>query len=172
MHAQIVQPTGWLQYLLPVAVFAVIFAFRIRRMSQERPLKLERLWIVPAIYLTLVAFTFAARPPSPWGWLACAAALAVGGAIGWWRGKSIRITVDPATHRLNQRASPVAMLLLLALVGTRLVLKEEADRALYDPMLAADLLMALALGVFTVMRIEMYLRGKRLLDQAVGSPVA
>ena len=172
MHQQVVQPGGALQYVLPIVIFAVVFGLRVRRMAKERPLKLEQLWIVPAIYLVLVAVAFAAKPPLPLGWAASVAALAAGGAIGWWRGKAIRITIDPATHRLNQRASPLAMLILVALVVTRLGLKAEADRFHFDAMAVTDVLMALALGLFTAMRVEMYLRGRRLLDAHAGSPVA
>lgn len=172
MSAQVVQPGGLLQYLLPVAIFAVIFAFRIRRMSRERPLKLEQLWIVPAIYLVLVAVTFATTPPHPLGWALSVVALAVGGALGWQRGKAMRITVDPATHRLNHRASPLAMLILVALVGVRMALRVEGSRLHLDAVLVTDVMLAFALGLFAATRAEMYLRGRRLLDQAIGSPVA
>ena len=64
MGGQTVGPHGIVQYLIPVAVFVVIFAFRARRMSQMRPLKLGQLWIVPAIYLALVAANFIAKPPT------------------------------------------------------------------------------------------------------------
>ena len=172
MNGQAVQPNGLIQYLLPVVIFAVIFAFRIRRMSRERPLKLEQLWIVPAIYLVLVAATFAATPPRAIGWAASVAALLVGSAVGWQRGKAMRITLDPATHRLNHRASPLAMLILLALVGVRMGLRVEGSRLHLDAFLVTDVLLAFALGLFAATRAEMYLRGRRLLDQPRGSPVA
>lgn len=170
MSAEVVQPNGLLQYLLPVAIFAVIFAFRVRRMSRERPLKLEQLWIVPALYLLLVAVTFAATPPRPLGWALSVVALLVGGAAGWQRGKAMRITLDPATHRLNHRASPLAMFILLALVGVRAALRAEGSRLHLDAFLVTDVLLAFALGLFAGTRAEMYLRGKRLLTQATGSP--
>ena len=156
MNAQAVQPSGLLQYLIPIAVFAVIFAVRVRRMSQERPLRLERLWVVPALYGALVVSAFVASPPRPPGWLI----------------RAMRITVDPATHRLNQRASPAAMLILLALVGVRMALKVEGSRYGFDAVLLTDALLALALGLFTATRVEMYLRGKRMLSQLTGSLVA
>lgn len=172
MHQQVVQPNGLLQYLLPIAIFAIVFGFRIRRMAKERPLKLEQLWIVPAIYLVLVAVTFAATPPHLLGWVVSAAALLVGAAIGWQRGKEMRITVDPETHRLNHRASPLAMLILLLLVGVRAALRAEGNALHLDAALVTDVLLAFALGLFATTRLEMYLRGKRLLAQAARSPVA
>ena len=171
MSGQVIQPGGLLQYLLPVAIFAVIFAFRVRRMSRERPLKLEQLWIVPTLYLVLVAAAFAATPPRPLGWAISVVGLLVGAALGWQRGKAMRITVDPATHRLNHRASPLAMFMLVLLVGVRAVLRAEGSRLHLDAFLVTDVLLAFALGLFAGTRVEMYLRGKRLLLQA-GSPVA
>lgn len=166
MTDQAVQPTGWVQYLIPIAVFAIVFAFRFRRMAQERPLKLERLWVVPAMYLVLVAVTFAAQPPSATGWLVSFVALLVGAALGWQRGKAMRISVDPETHQLNQRASPAAMLILLALVGVRAGLRAEGTRYHLDAALITDALLAFALGLFAATRGEMYGRGKRLLATA------
>ena len=171
MNGGVAQPNGLVQYLLPIAIFVVIFGFRLRRMSRERPLKLERLWIVPAIYLALVAVTFAMTPPRPLGWAISVAALLVGGAIGWQRGRAMRIAVDPATHRLNHRASPLAMLILLALVGVRIAARAEGSALHLDAALVTDVLLAFALGLFATTRLEMYLRGRRLLDAyTAGSP--
>lgn len=36
----------------------------------------------------------------------------------------------------------------------------------FDPMAATDVLMALALGLFAAQRLEMYLRGRRMLEAA------
>lgn len=170
MHIQTSQPGGLWQYLIPAAIFVLVFGLRMRRMSKERPLRLETLWIVPAIYLALVAATFVATPPRPLGWAIAAAGLAAGAALGWQRGRAMRITVDPATHRLNHRASPLAMLILVALVVVRMVMREEGARLHLDAVLVTDTLLAFALGLFAATRAEMYLRGRRLLDQAMGSP--
>ena len=166
MNAQVVQPTGWLQYLLPIAVVAIIFAFRVRRMSQERPLKLEQLWIVPAILAVLTVASFAAAPPVGAGWLWCALALLVGAGLGWQRGRTMRITVDQATGALNQKASPAAMLFLILLIATRSLARYEAGAHGFNPLLVSGVLLSMALGLFTAMRTEMYLRGRRLLESA------
>ena len=166
MHGEVVQPGGVAQYLIPLVVFAVIFAFRVRRMSRMRPLKLEQLWIVPAIYLVVVAASFVAHPPTPFGWAAALAGLALGGVVGWWRGRTTAIHVDPATHRLNQKASPLGMLILLVLVGAKVGVNAGGRAAHLDLASMTDALLGLALGTFTAMRIEMYLRGSRLLADA------
>ncbi len=161
MHAQ-VHPNGIVQYLIPIVVFAVIFGFRVRRMSQLRPLKLEQLWVVPAIYLVVVAASFVANPPTPVGWAMTLVGLAIGGVLGWYRGKTVAIRVDPATHALNQKGSPLGMFILLVLVGAKVVARAGGQAAHLDVASLTDALLGLALGTFTVMRIEMYLRGRRL----------
>ena len=166
MHGQVVQPTGLVQYLIPVAVFIVIFSLRARRMSQMRPLKLERLWIVPAIYLAIVAANFIAKPPTAAAWIASAVALLLGAALGWQRGRLMQIHVDPQTHALNQKGSPWAILFLLAIILIKLAAQGEGRAMGFDVMLVTDAALAFALGMFSMTRIEMYLRAKRLLGQA------
>ena len=72
-----VQPgASTLTTLIPIMIIAVVLALRMRRMSQMRPLKLEILWIFPAIYIALFALLlFAYRPAGmDWAWIAAAAA--------------------------------------------------------------------------------------------------
>jgi hypothetical protein len=162
----VVQPSGIVQYLIPVAVFIVIFALRARRMSQMRPLKLERLWAVPAIYLAVVGANFIAKPPTLAAWIASAVALLLGAALGWQRGRMMQIHVDPETHALNQKGSPWAILFLMAVVLIKMAVQGEGRAIGFDVMLVTDAALAFALGMFTTTRIEMYLRAKRLLDEA------
>lgn len=166
MHAQVVQPHELLQYLLPLVVFVVIFAFRARRMSQVRPLKLERLWIVPAIYLVLVVVTFVTKPPSEIGWLVSLVALAIGAGAGWPRGRMMAILVDPATHQLNQKGSPIAILFLFAIIAVKVVAQNEGSTMGLDAALVTDAALAFGLGMFTMTRVEMYLRAQRMLAGA------
>lgn len=162
---------GWTGYAVPLAVAAIVLAFRWRRIGRARPLTLERLWILPALYAIVCVAAFAAVPPHGWAWLSCAVALAIGAALGWQRGGFVRIAVDPDTHRLNQRGSPAALLLIVVLVLVRMGGRAASDRGwlAIDPMAVTDVLMALALGLFAAQRAEMYLRGRRLLREARAS---
>lgn len=164
-----------IQYVITAVIIAIVLALRWRRMSRVQPLKLERLWIFPALYAVVAIGMYWEFPPVGWAWAFCGLALLLGAALGWQRGKLMRITVDPATHALNQTASPAALLFIVALIvarsGARAAL--NGDNALHLNALAVtDMLIALALGLFTATRIEMYLRGKRLLRQLTVSPVA
>ena len=159
----------WISYAITIGIIVVVMALRMRRMGQMRPLNLNSLWIVPALYLVVAALMFFQLPPTGWVAIASAAALAVGAAVGWQRGKMMHIHVDPETHALNQKASPAAMIFLIALIVVRTtarsVLGQESD---ISPAMLTDPLIAFALGMFSLTRLEMYLRAKRLLEEARG----
>jgi len=167
-----VQPgqAPWMSYVVPVIVVAVVMALRWRRMSRARRLRLETLWILPAVYAVIVAYVFATSPPSASGWGWSVLGLAVGAAIGWYRGRMMQIHVDPETHALSQQASPAAFLLLIVLVVARGAARQEIggdDQPGHHGIgLATDLAMASALGLIAATRIEMILRARRLLRAA------
>ena len=159
----------WVTYAITIGIIVMIMALRMRGMSKMRPLKLGSLWIVPAVYLVVAALMFAQVPPTGWVAIACIVGLLIGAAVGWQRGKMMHIHVDPETHALNQKASPAAMFFLIALIvvraGARSVLGQSGA---ISPAMLTDPLIAFALGMFTLTRLEMYLRAKRLLEEARG----
>jgi hypothetical protein len=166
MQAHQVQPS-WISYAISIAVIVVILALRMRGMSRMRPLKLGSLWIVPAAYLVVAIIMFVQLPPVGWVAIASLAGLLIGAGVGWQRGKMMQIHVDPETHALNQKASPAAMFFLFALIivrsGARTFLGSDGH---VSAAMLTDPLIAFALGMFTLTRLEMYLRAKRLLEAA------
>lgn len=167
MQAQPAQP-NWMSYAIPLAVMVVVLGLRMRRMGQMRPLKLESLWVVPAVYLAVAVLVLIQLPPKGWVALASLGALLAGAGIGWKRGTMMHIHVDPETHQLNQRASPAAMLFLIVLLVVRSLGKGLLGAEGASPATVTDPLIAFALGMFTLTRAEMYLRGRRLLEEARG----
>lgn len=163
------QPHGLMQYAVPALIFLIVFSIRARRMARVQPLRLERLWIVPAIYAAVCVAMLVQYPPTPVGWLACVLALAVGGAIGWQRGKLMQISIDPETHALSQKASIWGIALLLVIVGLRAVARTEAGALHLDVAMLTDTLVVFALGLFGLTRLEMYLRAKRLLEAEISA---
>lgn len=159
MHAQ---TPAWAGYLT-VAIIALVLVLRFRGMKKARRLNLNTLWIVPAIFVALIAAVIAKAPPHGLQWLGMAAALAIGAALGWRRGKLMRISLDPETGTLNQQASPAAFLFILVLLVVRQALRYEAGSFGFDVVLVTDLAMALALGLITASRVEIYLRARQLL---------
>jgi len=160
---------SWISIAVTVAIVGIVLALRMRRMGKIRPLKLETLWVVPAIYLAMTALMFWSLPPKGWVAIASVAGLAIGAAVGWQRGKMMHIHVDPETHALNQKASPAAIIFLVALIvvrsGAKAVLGETGN---VSPAMLTDPLIAFALGMFSLTRLEMYLRAKRLLEEVKG----
>ena len=163
-HAEVVQPGGITQYLIPIVVIAIVFAFRARRMTRSQPLKLGQLWIIPTIYALAVVAAFVANPPNATGWAAALVGLVLGCGLGWYRGKTIAIHVDPITRTLSQKASPLGVLILLGLVAVKVAAQAGGRMAHLDVTILTDGLLGLALGTFAMMRVEMFLRARRLLQ--------
>src|SRR3954468_16733938 len=156
---------SWISYAITGAIVLLVLALRLRRAGQVRPLKLETLWIVPAVYLVAAGFMFAALPPHGWVWIAAAAGLLLGAALGWQRGRLMHISVDPETHTLNHKASPAAIFFLVGLIVVRMAARGFlAQGGGASPAMLTDPLIAFALGMFSLQRLEMYLRAKRLLE--------
>jgi len=124
-----VHSSGVMHYLVPGATIVVVVALRLRRMSQVRPLKLEQLWIFPAIYGAACCYLFYEFPPTLAGSGYCALASAVGALLGWQRGKTMRIMVDPVTRQLNQKASLAGLAFLVVLRPARGGTNRRTDAA-------------------------------------------
>lgn len=155
----------WL-YLFPLAIFALV----ILRNSRARRLRVEMLWIMPVILLALTALMFVGQPiRHTAGMVLAGVALAIGVAVGWWRGRLTNITVDPETHALTSKASPVGMMLILGVFALRYALisfKGETAGLLHlSVMEITDVLMMLVVGIVCTQRLEMALRANRLVAE-------
>src|SRR4051794_15366355 len=141
-------PHPWISYGIAAVVIVIVMAIRLRRAGVARPLKLGQLLIVPLIYSVLATVLFVTAPPAGLGWLICAAALAVGAAAGWQRGRMIRIDVHPENHTLSATQSPFAVFFILALVLVRSALRaalQSGEGGMVDAVTVTDALIAFAL---------------------------
>jgi hypothetical protein len=167
MDSQAMQ-AGWISYAIFFVVIALVITLRVRRMSRHRPLKVEQLWIVPAIFALITGFLYWRFPPQGLTILWCLGALAIGALAGWQRGRMMQIIVDPKTHEISQKASVWAMLFLLAMILIRYAAREiiALGNATWhlDVMTVTDVMIAFALGLISAQRLEMYIRAKRLLE--------
>lgn len=83
----------------------------------------------------------------------------------------MQIHVDPETHALNQKASPLAMIIILVILAVRYGLRAEATTFGLNINLVTDSSIAFAAAMFTAVRIEMFIRAKRMLAEArAGGP--
>jgi NAD/NADP transhydrogenase beta subunit len=162
---------AWAPSLAPFVIVAIVLMIRFRTLRRPRRLRLGMLWIVPTLYLAITVTLFVAAPPTPGGWVAIAIALPLGGLVGWYRGRTMAIEVDPVTHALSQRGSPAAMLFIVAIIAVRSALRaasESGEAAAWhvDATMATEVLVAFALGLLAMTRMEMWLRARRLLAEA------
>lgn len=179
MPAQILV-ADWIR-LLPYAIPVFVVVMILRRNMRPRPLRPERLWITPLL-ITLAAgmALFATPPPKDiLSILILVASLALGGLLGWYRGRVTQMTVDPVTHAVTVQVSPLASVLILGIVALRYGLRSLSLH--YSAFLhlsaiqAADALLLLATGMICVQRLELWLRATRLrreIREAPQAPVA
>ena len=169
MHTQ--PAPAYVGYVFTAVIVALVMYLRFRSMKRARPLKLEMLWVVPALYALVTATVLYQSMPAGIQWLYVALALVVGGLVGWRRGAMMRINIDPETHALNQQASPAAMLFIFVIIIVRQGLRAEASEMHLNAAFLADLLVVFALGLFSATRLEMFLRAKRMLNEVRGGAV-
>ena len=165
---------------LIIGLAILVFVWRMRRLSQVRRLRVEWLWVTPAIIAVLAWINLYHAPgvPPPQGldWIWLAAGLVIGGALGWWRGKMMDISVDPETHALTTKASPAALIFIVALLVIRAALRGaamgEASTLHLSVSVITGAFMTMAFGLIAVGRIEMAIRARRLLGEARAAKAA
>lgn len=160
-------------YLIPLVAIGMV----ILRNARARRLRIETLWIAPLLILALVGLTLSREGvPSPARLGLDILALAAGAGLGWWRGRFTHITVDPETHQLTSRASPIGMLIILAIFalryGLRTAAAENASALHLSVSAVADAALVITVGLVCAQRLEIALRATRLLDTARATKTA
>lgn len=153
--------------LVPLLLIAIV----ILRNSRPRKLRIERMWISPAIATLLTAWVFSqSPPPTPLGLVVDVLALGVGVLLGWWRARASRFTIDPETHVITSRVSPWGMLLILGIFSLRYLLRGlltgEASDLHVSAIEITDSFLLMAVGLVSAQRIEWLIRARRLLAEA------
>ena len=160
----------WIGMLVSFGLLAIVLGLRMRRMAKRRPLKVEQLWIMPAFFALIIAALYWVHPPEGMVWLSALLAFLLGLPLGWFRGKLMRIHVDPETHAVSQQGSVAAMMFIFVLVGLRLIGRQMALTTMSESpetmVAASDVLLAFGFGFVTAQRIEMGLRARALLETA------
>lgn len=157
---------GYWTYLIPLIVIGLV----IFRNARARRLRVETLWIAPLMILLLVGLSLSQEGmPTPAMLGLDIAALVVGALLGWWRARFTKITVDPQTHQLTSQASPVGMLVILAIFAVRYGLRIYAMQnagALPLPVGGiADAALVISVGLVCAQRLDLALRASRLLSE-------
>lgn len=158
-----------LGFFIAIGVALLILLLRNRR---PRKLRIELLWIRPVIFFALLVTAAIATPPplTPTSFALMIGAVAIGAALGWQRGRFMRIEVDAETHALTSRASPVGVIFILALLALRLAVRgmviQDIAHLPISAIAVADALLVLAVAMMVVQGLEMWLRARRLLAEA------
>ncbi|TAJ73182.1 MAG: DUF1453 family protein [Phenylobacterium sp.] len=158
---------GYWTYLIPLIVLGVV----ILRNARARKLRMERLWISPAIIMVMAILAFSQNPPpGPIGLALDIVAVGLGALLGWWRGRASTFTVDPETHVVTSRVSPFGMLLILGIFGLRYLLRGavsgESSMLHLSAAEATDSFLLLAVGVVSAQRLEWWIRARRMVAEA------
>jgi hypothetical protein len=143
--------SGDMQILLPVLIAIVFIGLNARRMMRPRRFRPVALWIGPGLVLFGVLALMGTQPaPSASHIVGLTVALALGGVIGWARGKLTRVAVDAETGLVTQRGTPFGVLLLIGLIvlrsGVRFVAMRHPELGI-DLGKATDILLFFALGL-------------------------
>jgi hypothetical protein len=165
---------AWTPYVryLPFVIVAVVLLRVFRRNLQPRPMRPERLWIYPVILLAgVAAFSFTQRLALTWEYVALMLVCLAGGAVlGWWRGATTRMTVDPQTHAVTVQASASGIAVLLGIIALRYALRpllaQNATVLHLDVLQVTDALLLLAAAMLSSQRLELWLRARRLRNEA------
>ena len=158
---------GMWTYLIPLIAIGLV----ILRNSQARRLRVETLWIMPVVIIVLIGLALSQEGmPTPLFMAIDIAALAAGAVLGWWRGRLTNITVNPETHDLTSRASPIGMLLILGIFALRYGIRMYASQGAASSGLPvnaiADAALVVTVGLVCAQRLEIALRASRLLAEA------
>jgi hypothetical protein len=165
-------------YLVAFTVIALFMGLRIWRGSRARRLRVERMWIRPVIICTILGLSIVGQPPPITAPILASLAVvtALGGLMGWYRGRMVRVSIDPATHALTSKASPWGMLIFLGLmvarIGARVVLGHEHDVLGVPVNAIIDGLTLFYAGNVVGAQVEVWLRAKKLLADATAAKAA
>lgn len=163
--------------LIPLIVVAVL-AVRPRN-AKPQHLHLDRLWIMPVLMTAFIGMGLYYQPHSPFGPGAFATfvfALALGGFAGWFRARAVPMAFDAAAGRVITTPSILAILVIVVLFAVRSVVRLVLDgpgAALHlNAGAVSDAFLLFAVGLICGGRIEMYLRGSRLMRSGTAGAAA
>jgi len=138
-------------------------------------LRIERLWVLPAIYLVMMVSALAAAPPpiTPISIGLLVLGFLIGAGLGWQRARFTEIHIHPETHDLTSRSSPIGIIFIFAILllrfGARDFLASHPD-VLHVPVIAiGEALLVMVVATLSMQRLEIWQRASRMLAEARGS---
>lgn len=157
-----------ISYLVLGGMLLVVFGLRAMRSRNARVLNLQYLWVIPLIIVAAAGWSIAKDGmPGTTKMAEMAVGLVLGGIGGWWRGKGTRITYDAASGHLMAQQSILALLILFVIIGARAFIQMgvQTDPGMAQYKWLADGLLLFGVGFFGISRVEMFLRGRKVLAE-------
>ena len=156
-------------FILPAIL--LLLALRIWRTGgRERRIRASRLWILPAIVSVLIGVGLISQPVTL-SFLtvdSLVVAFVAGFGFGWLRGRTTHISVDPESGELRARSTPVALVMIAALILVRLTARDwlnaNAEAWQIEPAAIVDGFLLFGMGLVIGWRVEMMLRCRRLMS--------
>jgi hypothetical protein len=164
-------PQSPLATLIPMAIVLLIIVLRMRRMTGVRPMRLQLLWIRPAIVSVVAAMVVYSAPPHGLlQGLVLFIAVAGGAFLGWHQAKLMEISVNSETSSLQVKASVVAMAVFFGLILLRMALRPwltgQSSPVHAYVNVVTDGFILFIVGFYIARAVEMFLRGRALLASA------
>lgn len=165
--------SGAWTYLIPILIIGLVIVRNLR----ARTLKIERLWISPALVILLTVLVFSqASPPGFVGLCIDVIALAVSALLGWWRARTSRFTIDAQAHVITSKVSPVGLMLILGIVALRYLVRglATAEASVLHVTVAevTDSFLLMAVGLVSAQRVEWFVRARKMIAGAKSSGAA
>ncbi|MDE2265826.1 MAG: DUF1453 family protein [Alphaproteobacteria bacterium] len=110
-------------YIGPLIILAVL-AWRSSRAMKGRAVKPWQLWIRPALISLFMAVALASAPlPNLFGLALYVVAAAAGLGLGYLLARHQELTLDPVSHKIISKTSPIGVILFIALFAARYAFK-------------------------------------------------
>jgi hypothetical protein len=149
--------------LITLAVLCLV-AFRVLR---QRVVRVDRLWILPALVLLLVFTNHGRIAYTPSGFAVIALGLVIGGAIGWLRARFSIKSIDVANRQIITQGGAWMLLLVLAIAAIKIALRSGLAGAWHEWL---NVGLFLAVGSVLAQRAFLYRAYLVARRQAVGAP--
>jgi hypothetical protein len=158
-------PQNYATYL----IMALAMVFVVWRTLRIRTIRVDTLWMFPALLVALAAMTIAQSPPhDPAGIAVLVLGALAGTAVGWQRGRLTRIALDAETGVLTGQGSVWGVTLILALIVARYgVIAWARSHPEHSgwAVVAADAALLFGYATLIVSRLEMFVRCRKLMTE-------
>ncbi|MGI4880095.1 MAG: CcdC protein domain-containing protein [Janthinobacterium lividum] len=163
--------------VFPIVIPLVIIGVLAVRRRKPQRIRIERLWIMPVLMAAFIGSGLYYTPHTPFHpatYAAFAVALAIGLVGGWFRARTVPMSFDAASGTVVTEPSIVAIVVLVALFAGRSLLRMALAGSAtgIDAGTISDGFLLFAVGLIVGGRIEMFVRGQRLIRSGSAAVLA